>query len=64
MFLHPKYPSPNVIFIGFNNLTKCRVYHLALKPAQYALCGHEGVGGYEAPPKQLFMPYLTAKKLV
>jgi hypothetical protein len=52
-------------------LTKClwqignsRVYRLDLKPAQSALCRHGGEGSYEQPSKQLFVVYLTAKKLI
>jgi hypothetical protein len=40
-----------------------RVYHPALKPAQFPLCRHGCEGGYEQP-KELFAVYLTAKKLV
>jgi hypothetical protein len=43
---------------------KGEVYHPALKPVKSALRRHGGEGGYEQPPIQSFVVYLTAKKFV
>jgi hypothetical protein len=61
-----EYPSPKVILISFDvwQIGNSGVYRPNLKPAQSALCRHGGEGGYEQPSKQVFVGYLTAKKLV